>query len=59
MYGAVVTEKYGFRLCCDSVSLICLMFSIVYYFVADGKKSFIVSTWVNYDDIDMQDDLVD
>lgn len=47
LYGSIVTETYGFRTCCDSVSIICLCYSIVYYFVADGKTALKESRWTN------------
>ena len=45
LYGSIVTEAYDFRTCCDSVSIICLVFSIIYYFVADGKNALKDSKW--------------
>jgi hypothetical protein len=49
MYGASVTEKYGFRYCCDSVAIISLVYSISYYLIADGKKAFRNSKWIEYE----------
>ena len=46
MYGAIVTTKYDFRFCSDSVSMISLIFSIIYYIFGNGKEAFKLSRWV-------------
>jgi len=45
IYGAWVTGKIGYRHCCDSVSIICLVYSIVFFCAADGPKAFQTSRW--------------
>lgn len=45
LFGAQVTEKYGFKTCCDSVAIICLSFSIFYYIFGNGNQAFRSSRW--------------
>ena len=45
IYGAKMTERYGFKTCCDSVALFCLAFSVVYFTFGDGKQAFKTSKW--------------
>ena len=47
VFGAKVTEQYGFETCCDSVAIICLLFSIIYYIFGDGMGAFRKSRWRN------------
>ena len=47
LFGAIVTEYYGFQNCCDSVSIICLTFSILYYITCDGKEAVRMSRWAD------------
>ena len=41
----MVTKAYGFKECCDFVGIIALMYSIIYYIVADGKSAIKLSKW--------------
>ena len=50
LFGAEMTKRYGFRTCCDCVAIICLIYSIAYYVICDGKKAFIESRWINYEE---------
>ena len=45
MFGALMTKNFGFRVCCDTVSLLCLIFAILYYLIADGLDAFKSSRW--------------
>ena len=36
MYGATMFEKHGFKTTCDTVAIICLSYSILYYMIGDG-----------------------
>mmetsp|Transcript_16097 Transcript_16097/g.27194 ORF Transcript_16097/g.27194 Transcript_16097/m.27194 type:complete len:149 (+) Transcript_16097:1309-1755(+) len=36
LFGSLMTRSYGYKACCDCVSIICLLFSILYYTCADG-----------------------
>ena len=45
MYGAIVATKYDFRFCSDSVAMISLIFSIIYYIFGNGKEAFKLSRW--------------
>jgi hypothetical protein len=47
LYGSFMTRTYGFKYCCDSVALICLVYSILYYTICDGYNSFGDSRWRN------------
>ena len=47
LYGSIVTAEYGFRYCCDLVSIICLVFAISYYVLADGQEAIQNSRWTN------------
>jgi len=47
LYGAIITEKFGFQVCTDSISIICLVFAIVYYIMTDGKTALTQSKWAN------------
>ena len=40
-----MTEQYGFKTCCDSVAIVCLSFSAVYFMFGDGKEAFTSSKW--------------
>ncbi len=40
-----MTEKYGFRLTCDFVALLCLSFSIIYFVFGKGLSAFLESDW--------------
>ena len=31
LYGAIMTKNFGFRICCDTLGLFCLIFSIIYF----------------------------
>ena len=44
-FGALVTQKYGFQACCDCVSVISLIFAILYYTFGDGYSAFKDSVW--------------
>ena len=39
LFGASLTQAYGFGYTCDTVSLICLLFSILYYILGDGSQA--------------------
>ena len=47
LFGTYITQYFGFRICCDSVALMCLIFAILYFIFADGCKAFRDSKWVN------------
>lgn len=47
LFGAIITEKYGYKTCCDSVSLISLFFAVLYYILTDGKSALASSKWVH------------
>ena len=40
MYGSTAKNVLGFRLTCDIVALICLVFGLIYFFVGDGIEAF-------------------
>ena len=42
-----MTKIVGFKLTCDIVAIICLLFSILYYVMADGQQALNRSKWVN------------
>lgn len=46
--GAILTERFGFRYCCDTVAVTVLIYSIAYYIFANGKQAFKVSRWKNF-----------
>jgi hypothetical protein len=37
LFGAMVTQKMNFSYCCDMVSIICLVFAILYYIFGEGS----------------------
>lgn len=45
LFGAAMTQANGFGYTCDSVSLICLLFSILYYLLGDGSQAMRNSQW--------------
>jgi hypothetical protein len=45
LFGAQVTEVYGFKTCCDLVAIICLSFSMIYYVFGGGNEAFSKSRW--------------
>lgn len=47
LYGAMITDKYGYQTCCDSVAFISLTYALLYYWFTDGKSAFQNSRWVN------------
>ena len=40
MYGSTSKKMLGFRLTCDIVALICLVFGVMYFFIGDGIEAF-------------------
>lgn len=47
LYGAIVTEMYGYKVCCDFVAVISLFFAVLYYVITDGKEAIVTSKWVD------------
>jgi hypothetical protein len=47
-----MTRIVGFKLTCDIVAIICLFFSILYYFCADGQQALNRSKWVEVSEED-------
>jgi MFS family permease len=47
LFGSIVSKQVGFRLTCDLVALICLLFSIAYYIVTDGAHAMRKSRWIH------------
>jgi hypothetical protein len=54
LIGSNFTQLYGFRIMCDFVALICLVFAIMYYIFCDGGEAISESYWTN-DIIDPND----
>lgn len=50
LFGAQMTENYGFQTCCDYVAIICLVFALLYYVTCDGKEAFKKSHWYTPED---------
>ena len=46
LFGAIVSKNLGFRMTCDLVAVICLLFSMCYYVFADGAEAMRKSKWV-------------
>ena len=40
LFGAIMSEKYGFQLTCDIVSVISLFYAIAFYTFAEGQEAF-------------------
>lgn len=47
LYGAIVTETYGYKVCADVVAIISLFFAVLYYLITDGKEALVTSKWVD------------
>ena len=45
IFGATLTKAYGFQICCDLVSIVCLVFAILYYICAEGRSAIKDSKW--------------
>ena len=43
-----MTAAYGFRITCDVVAIICLVFAVAYFFIAGGANA-IKMTCENYE----------
>lgn len=48
IYGSLMTEYFNFRLACDYISIICLIFAAIYFIFAKGWSSFAESRCTNY-----------
>ena len=46
LFGSIVSKNLGFRMTCDLVAVICLLFSMCYYVFADGAEAMRKSKWV-------------
>ena len=40
LFGSYITELYGFRVQCDCVALISLLFGLIYFQFGDGLNGF-------------------
>jgi MFS family permease len=47
LFGSIISKKYGFRMTCDLVAVICLVFSILYYVYTDGAEAMRKSKWIH------------
>ena len=47
LIGSNFTAMYGFRIMCDIVALICLVFAILYYVMCEGGEAISESIWSN------------
>jgi len=47
LYGSFMVKHYNFRICCDVLGIICLVFSIIYYFGGKGREALKNSKWIN------------
>jgi MFS family permease len=47
LFGSIVSKKLGFRMTCDLVAVICLVFSICYYVFTDGAEAMRKSKWIH------------
>lgn len=52
IFGSLITDMYGFRVCCDFVAIISLLYGLIYFTFADGPNSFVTSKWINVEDED-------
>lgn len=48
-YGSFVSEAIGARACCTSVSVIILVFALLYFCFADGLGAIRSSRWRHYE----------
>jgi MFS family permease len=46
LFGSIVSKYLGFRMTCDLVAVICLLFSISYYVFTDGAEAMRKSKWI-------------
>ena len=44
-----MSSIYGFRTACDIVAVFCLLYAILYYYMADGESAFRESFWYTVD----------
>ena len=47
LFGSICNKHLGFRMTCDLVAIMSLLFSMSYYVFADGAKAFKKSQWID------------
>ena len=57
LVGTYLTDKFGFRMCCDIIALICLSFSILYFIFCDGNEALVSSVWEDIYPEDNEEDV--
>ena len=48
LYGSFMTGYFNFRVTCDYVAVLCLVFSLIYFFFGRGPSAFSESRCTNY-----------
>jgi MFS family permease len=52
VFGSIITDMYGFRICCDLVAIISLLYALIYFVMAEGANSYITSKFINVQEED-------
>lgn len=47
LFGAIVTDMYGYKQCADTVAILSLLFAVLYYIFAEGKDALVTSRWAD------------